>query len=103
MRVTIVPEDGFVSVDGVGFPNLVFTIDPNIHAVQWYETYGEVEYKPVFDSSTATITKAANQSITDVTVYRNVLDVWAVAKAEAAAAKAAAEAAEAAAAKSAAV
>ena len=46
MRVTIIPSDGFVSIDGVNFHNLdLSNIDPTVHAVQWYETYGEIEVK----------------------------------------------------------
>lgn len=44
MRITIVPSDQTVIVDGVPkvFP---FECDENVHAVQWHETYGFVEYK----------------------------------------------------------
>lgn len=46
MRVTIVPEDGFVSVDGFGISGIdMASIDSNIHAVQWYGTSGEIERK----------------------------------------------------------
>lgn len=35
MRVTIIPEDGLVIVDGVAMEGCQFDIDPNVHAVQW--------------------------------------------------------------------
>lgn len=41
MRVTIIPEDNFVSVDGVG-KNFDFQVDPNITSVQWYDDRGTV-------------------------------------------------------------
>lgn len=46
MRVTIVPEDQTVIVDGdtVLLPDAL-TIDPNTHAIQWYGDYGVIEYK----------------------------------------------------------
>ena len=34
-----------MSVDGIGFVPVEFTIDADIHAVQWYGTHGEIEYK----------------------------------------------------------
>jgi len=44
MRVTIVPEDRYIQVDGEGL-NLDFTSNSNIHAIQWYDTYGTAELK----------------------------------------------------------
>jgi len=41
MKFTIIPNDGFVSKDGVGYTDLTFTIDGTVHAVQWYEDFGE--------------------------------------------------------------
>jgi len=97
MKVTIIPEDGAVSVDGIGFGNLdLSSLDPSLHAVQWYDTYGEVEFKGVFaDGKT---TKPENHFITSFAEYEPVLALWqaAAAAAEAAEAAAAAAAAEAA-------
>jgi hypothetical protein len=46
MRLTIIPADGFVSVDGKGYSSMDLSFIPqDIHAVQWYGTYGEVEIK----------------------------------------------------------
>ena len=46
MRVTIVPSDGLITVDGESFTNIdMSSVDSSIHAVQWYETYGEIEIK----------------------------------------------------------
>lgn len=45
MRITIVPVDKIVIIDGQPRINIDFDIDPKIHALQWYETWGEVEYK----------------------------------------------------------
>lgn len=42
MRVTIIPEDNLVSIDGE-VKHLNFEVNPNIRAVQWYETHGTVE------------------------------------------------------------
>jgi hypothetical protein len=46
MRVTIIPEDGFVSIDGYGFSNLNLSFIPQeVHALQWYHTDGEIEHQ----------------------------------------------------------
>ena len=46
MRLTIVPEDNFIRIDGDSI-NFDFTslIDPTIHAVQWYGNKGQIEFK----------------------------------------------------------
>jgi hypothetical protein len=46
MRVTIIPEDGFVSVDGEGYSGLDLSFIPyEVHALQWYDDEGEIEYQ----------------------------------------------------------
>ena len=78
MRVTIIPEDGFVSEDSKGYSGLTFEIDPAIHAVQWYDTFGEVEYKSVFNGMS--IIKPQNQVITSLASYQPALNAWQDAK-----------------------
>jgi hypothetical protein len=71
MRVTIIPSDGFVSVDGEGRNDIDLSfIDSNIHAIQWYDTDGEIEIK---DNRGRVIT---NQQITDLSPYQQALDMW---------------------------
>ncbi len=54
MRVTIVPSDKLIRKDDnfIILPEWNFD-DSNIHAIQWYDTWGEVEYvgnpKPLND------------------------------------------------------
>ena len=45
MRVVIVPSDKFIrrDDDAANLPDWSFD-DENIHAIQWYDTYGEIEY-----------------------------------------------------------
>lgn len=77
MRVTIIPVDGSVSVDGVGFGRLDLSfIDPSVHAVQWYDTHGEVEIK---DPVTGRM--VANEVITSIDAYQPAIDGWQTAKA----------------------
>lgn len=44
MRVTIVPDDNYIAIDGVGY-NIITTYEENIHAIQWYDNFGTIEYK----------------------------------------------------------
>lgn len=76
MRVTIIPIDGSVSVDGAGFGGLDLSfIDPSVHAVQWYETHGDVEIK---DPVTGRM--VANEYITSFDAYQPAIAVWQLAK-----------------------
>lgn len=48
MRLIIIPSDKFISIDGQGLLDIeqdLSWIPPDVHAVQWYDTWGEVEYK----------------------------------------------------------
>jgi hypothetical protein len=75
MRVTIVPEDGFVSVDGEGYTGLDLTfMDASIHAIQWYETEGEIERQNQQGRM------VGNEPIADLTPYQPALNVWQAAK-----------------------
>ena len=76
MRVTIIPVDGSVSVNGVGFGGLDLSfIDASVHAVQWYETHGEIEVK---DPVTGRM--VANEVITSIDAFQPAIDVWQAAK-----------------------
>lgn len=46
MRLTIIPSDNTVCVSGVCYAPLdlsACSVPPNIHALQWYETSGQIE------------------------------------------------------------
>ena len=76
MRLTIIPVDGFVSVDGEGFGGLdLLFMDASVHAVQWYETHGEIEIK---DPVTGRM--VANEVITSIDAFQPAIDVWQAAK-----------------------
>jgi hypothetical protein len=75
MRLIIIPDDGFVSVDGEKFSRLDLSfMDSDIHAVQWYETEGEVERR---DNRGRII---ANEEITSIEQFQPALDLWLAAK-----------------------
>ena len=47
MRITIIPSDKTIGIDGdflLSIQQDISWIPENIHAVQWYNTWGEVEY-----------------------------------------------------------
>jgi hypothetical protein len=72
MRLTIIPADGAVSVNGRGFGGIdMLSIDPTIHAVQWYGTQGEIEYATDKDG-----VKPANLVIDSLADFQAVLDAW---------------------------
>jgi len=45
MRVTVIPSDRFIrrDDDAANLSSWPFN-DSNVHAIQWYDTYGEIEY-----------------------------------------------------------
>ena len=42
-------HDGFASIDGVTFEFGVSALEPGVHAIQWYDTYGVVEFSVGLD------------------------------------------------------
>jgi|694.fasta_scaffold68772_6 hypothetical protein len=47
MRLTIIPGDKYIAIDNNGLLNIqqdLNWIPSNVHALQWYDTWGEVEY-----------------------------------------------------------
>ena len=75
MRMTIVPEDKLVNIDGLVFSELDLSFIPtNVHAIQWYGEEGTVEIKDERNRIIET------QDFTDLTPYQPALDAWQVAK-----------------------
>lgn len=78
MRLVITNEGGGkmnVGVDGYFYLNLDSTgLSEDIHAVQWYESQGEIEKK---DPVTGKMT--ANEEITSVDAFQFAIDAWNVA------------------------
>jgi hypothetical protein len=67
MRVVIIPEDGFVAVDGKGYSDLDLSFIPyEVHALQWYDTDGEIEYQDTRGRATR------NETITSLEQF----DYW---------------------------
>lgn len=80
MRVTIIPDDQSVGVNGEFIsPIELPELDSSIHAVQWHEEWGEVEFKTQFQNGK--LIKPANQIITDFAPFQFAVDAWEAAKA----------------------
>jgi hypothetical protein len=71
-RYTIVPSDRMIIIDLNQYADRVdFTgIDPTIHAVQWYDTVGEIEYKVPEPLAP----KPPNERITDISPFQPYID-----------------------------
>jgi len=65
MNVCVITEDRLIQVDGEAL-NFDFTIDSNIHAIQWNGTAGHVEFKD----------NTPNEDITDFTPYQSLVDAY---------------------------
>jgi hypothetical protein len=67
MKLTIIRADGAVYKNGVSYSGLDLTAVPaNVHALQWYETEGEVEFINNPDK-----TKPQNELISELPVWAN--------------------------------
>lgn len=68
MKLTYIKEDNIIGINGIfhHIDNIIF--DPEISAIQWYETYGEIEY---FNKNEKT-----NKTFTDETYISSLIDLW---------------------------
>lgn len=70
-RVTIMPEDKFCIVDGVGYDGVdMTTVSLDIHAVQWFTDSGWIEFKSTPEG------KPENQPIESLDAFSAVLASW---------------------------
>jgi hypothetical protein len=75
MRLIIIKEDGFVSIDKENYTGIdLSAIDNNINAIQWYGTYGEIEIKNEKGQM------IENKEITNIDDYLFVIPLWEEAK-----------------------
>lgn len=75
MRLTIIKDDNMVYIDGVALRVDCSSLPGDFHALQWYETWGDVE------TVDANGHHVANVEITDLTPYQHLIDGWHAAKA----------------------
>jgi len=80
MRVTVINPDKAVGIDGEFYSGLNLNLGSEIHAIQWYDTWGEVEFAVVFVDGRPQ--KPENMAITDFSPYSHVIATWQQAKAD---------------------
>jgi hypothetical protein len=91
MKLTIIPSDNMVYVDGTALPVDCASVADSqapaaeVHAVQWNGTAGWIEY--------AGDDRPPNRTIAEITQFQPLIDAWTNARAVAAAASSAAAAA----------
>lgn len=71
MRLTIIADDGAVYVDGVAFAVDLSGIDPAIHAVQWNDGLGEIEYRADLDGR-----RRGNAPFVDIAPFQPFIERW---------------------------
>jgi hypothetical protein len=77
MRVTIVVDDNIVLVDGKpAHVDLSPLIADRIHAVQWYDSKGEVEFRADDDDPLGD--RQPNERISDFTPFNRYVEKWKV-------------------------
>jgi hypothetical protein len=73
MRVTIIVDDNVVLVQGI--PCMVdcsALVAQGIHAVQWYDTSGEIEYS----ADPRTGQRQPNRGIGDISPFQPLIEAW---------------------------
>lgn len=71
MRVTIVRSDNIVIVDGKPLRVDCSSVNADIHAVQWSDTVGEIEYETGAGGD-----RHPNAVITDISPFQPIIDLW---------------------------
>lgn len=75
MRLIIIVPDNSVTINGRSANvNLSGLISKKIHAVQWYETFGEIEFATVVDESG--FVKPGNKPISNLDLFQPVIDAF---------------------------
>lgn len=78
MKMTIINEGKMIGINGEIYRDLPFDLPSDIHAVQWYDAWGEVEH-PVAIQDGRPI-KPANTVITSFADYEHLIPIWQAAK-----------------------
>jgi hypothetical protein len=72
MRVTIIPYENRVSVEGMSEAVDCSALPNDVHAIQWYGKRGEIEFWNGYGATTLKM----NEEITDFTPYQYLVDAW---------------------------
>ena len=70
MRLTIIKDDSRVIINGINYEIDISALPVGIHAIQWYETQGEIEWK---DERGRMV---RNEEISSITDYQWIIDAW---------------------------
>lgn len=74
MRVVVINSEKRVGVNDEFYSGIDFELPQNIHAIQWYGTWGEIEFNQEIVGQR--FIKPANQTITDFTPYDYIVAAW---------------------------
>jgi len=69
MNVCVITDDRMIQIDGEAI-NFDFTIDANIHAIEWNGSTGNVQFKD----------NTPNEEFTEITAYQSLVDAHAAEK-----------------------
>lgn len=79
MKITVICENSSVAVNSEFLqPVNLEKLDSNIHAIQWNENYGHIEYKTQYIDGV--IFKPQNKIIEDFSEFMFVIDEWNITK-----------------------
>jgi hypothetical protein len=76
MRLTIIPGDKYIAIDDNGILDIqqdLNWIPSNVHALQWYDTWGEVEYNDEIPNERIENLGIFEQAITDFNNEKKIL------------------------------
>lgn len=77
MRATIIVDDRTVTIEGMATETVDMAgIDESIHAVQWYSTWGEIEYRTDVCAHCGGVSRKPNERITDIAPFQPFIDRW---------------------------
>lgn len=65
MQVCVITDDRMIQIDGEAI-NFDFTIDANIHAIEWNGSTGNVQFKD----------NTPNEELTAITAYQSLVDAF---------------------------
>lgn len=75
MRISIIPSDKTIVIDGEVRTGIDFIMDPQIHAIQWFHDQGDVEFVAMVQPD-GQIHKPHNMTITSLEPYQSVIDAF---------------------------
>jgi len=73
MKLTLIKStDNTLTIDGVGYAIDTSSVPENVHAIQWFGQTGWIEF--VMDPTTGI--KPPNETITSISEYQELIDLW---------------------------